>query len=122
MNTLLLPIEIVRPEAIEFGPGALAMVGRCAEEKGIRRVLVVADAFNAARVEVLGLPGDVTVFGEVKPEPDIPNLDQAVALAVRLQPDLVVGFGGGSAIDLAKLVAVLPEASRPSMRSSVQKK
>ena len=52
-------------------------------------------------------PG-VTVFGEVKPEPDIPNLDQAVALAVRLQPDLVVGFGGGSAIDLAKLVAVLP--------------
>ena len=108
MNTLLLPIEIVRPEAIEFGPGALAMVGRWAEEKGIRRVLVVADAFNAARVEVLGLPGDVTVFGEVKPEPDIPNLDQAVALAVRLQPDLVVGFGGGSAIDLAKLVAVLP--------------
>jgi alcohol dehydrogenase len=71
MNTLLLPIEIVRPEAIEFGPGALAMVGRWAEEKGIRRVLVVADAFNAARVEVLGLPGDVTVFGEVKPEPDI---------------------------------------------------
>ena len=72
MNTLLLPIEIVRPEPIEFGPGALAMVGRWAEEKGIRRVLVVADAFNAARVEVLGLPGDVTVFGEVKPEADIP--------------------------------------------------
>ena len=50
----------------------------------------------------------MTVFGEVKPEPDIPNLDQAVALAERLQLDLVVGFGGGSAMDLAKLVAVLP--------------
>ena len=34
----------------------------------------------------LGLPGDVTVFGEVKPEPDIPNLDEAVALAERRRP------------------------------------
>jgi alcohol dehydrogenase class IV len=108
MNTLLDRIGIVCPEAIEFGPGAVATVRRWADDKGLRRVLVVADAFNAARTEVLGLPGQVAVFGEVKPEPDIPNLAKAVTLAERLQPDLVVGFGGGSAMDLAKLVAVLP--------------
>ena len=57
---------------------------------------------------MLGLPGEVVVFGEVKPEPDVPNLEKALALAERTKPDLVVGFGGGSAMDLAKLVAVLP--------------
>ncbi len=44
----------------------------------------------------------------MKPEPDIPNLQAALALAEQVKPELVVGFGGGSAMDLAKLVAVLP--------------
>lgn len=108
MTELSRPIEIVRPEAIEFGSGTVAAVGRWAAARGVRRTLVVADAFNAARVDVLGLPGEVVVFGEVKPEPDIPNLEKALALAGTTQPELVVGFGGGSAMDLAKLVAVLP--------------
>jgi alcohol dehydrogenase class IV len=102
------PIEIVRPRLIEFGPSAAAIAGRWAEAQGLMRVLVVADAFNAARVDVLALEGEVTVFGEVRPEPDIPNLQAALSVAERVNPDLVVGFGGGSAMDLAKLVAVLP--------------
>ena len=81
MNSLLDPIEIVRPEAIEFGPGTVAAVARFVEAKGLRRTLVVADAFNAARVDLLGLPGEVTIFGEVKPEPDIPSLEAALAAA-----------------------------------------
>jgi alcohol dehydrogenase class IV len=104
---LLDPIELVRPEAVEFGPGTVASVGRFAAARGLRRPLVIADAFNAARVELLGLPGEVTVFGEVTFEPDIASLDAALAAAERCLPDLVVGFGGGSAMDLAKLVAVL---------------
>lgn len=116
MSDFETPIEIVRPD-IEFGSGIAAAVGRRARAtgatgatgaSGARRILVVADAFNAARVDVLDLPGDATVFGEVKPEPDIPNLEKAIALAERVSPDLVIGFGGGSAMDLAKLVAVLP--------------
>ncbi|GAA0575061.1 hypothetical protein GCM10009416_12160 [Craurococcus roseus] len=69
---------------------------------------MVSDAFNAGRVDVLGLPGEVAAFGEVKPEPDVPNLEKALALAERTKPDLAVGFGGGSAMYFAKLVAVLP--------------
>ena len=83
-------------------------VGEWAAAKGVTRSLVVADAFNAARVALLGLPGEVTVFGEVKPEPDIPNLAGRPRACRARTPDLVVGFGGGSAMDLAKLVAVLP--------------
>ncbi len=108
MTDLLRPIEILRPNRIEFGPGLAPLVGRWAAERRLHRVLVIAGRTNAARIDVLGLKGEVTVFGEVKPEPDIPNLDAALAVAARVKPDLVIGFGGGSALDLAKLVAVLP--------------
>lgn len=108
MNNLLHPIEIDRPARLAFGPGLVGTVGAWAREKGITRSLVVADAFNAARIGLLDLPGEVTVFGTVKPEPDIPNLEAALAMAEDARPQLVIGFGGGSAMDLAKLVAVLP--------------
>ena len=67
---------------------------------------VIADAVNAARLHVLGL-GDVACFGMVKPEPDLPNLMEAVKAAEAAGADLIIGFGGGSAMDLAKLVAVM---------------
>lgn len=112
MTDLLHPIDIDRPTRIAFGPGMVATVGAWAKERGIARSLVVADAFNAARIDLLSLPGEVTVFGEVKPEPDIPNLDAALAVAAHVRPQLVIGFGGGSAMDLAKLVAALPGSGK----------
>ena len=108
MNSLLSPIEIQRPATLEFGAGFVAAVGRWAAARRITRRLVIATGPTAARAELLGLPGEVIVFGDVKPEPDIPNLEEALAVAERVRPELVVGFGGGSAMDLAKLVAVLP--------------
>ncbi|MCJ2136011.1 iron-containing alcohol dehydrogenase [Methylobacterium sp. J-026] len=102
------PIDLVRPQEIVFGAGTLSRVARFLAERACRRPLVVADAFNAGRADLLGLSGEVTVFGSVKPEPDIPNLDAVLALAEEVRPDCVIGFGGGSAMDLAKLVAVLP--------------
>lgn len=107
-TSLATPITLQRPHLIEFGAGTAPLAGRWALTQGFRRILVIADAFNAARVDVLGLEGEVAVFGTVKPEPDVPNLEAALALAERVKPDLVIGFGGGSAMDLAKLVAVLP--------------
>lgn len=107
MNTLAAPIELIQPEIVAFGSGTIARVAQFARDRGAKRPLVIADAFNAARIDLLALPGEVNVFGEVKPEPDIPNLEKALAAAKAAAPDLVIGFGGGSAMDLAKLVAVL---------------
>lgn len=107
MTNAFTPIEILRPTILEFGNGTIAAAARFAERIGAKRPLVISDPFNARRVDTLALPGAVKVFGDAKPEPDLPNLEKAVAMARDVKPDLVVGFGGGSAMDLAKLVAVL---------------
>ncbi|HEY9211810.1 MAG TPA: iron-containing alcohol dehydrogenase [Ancylobacter sp.] len=107
-SALSLPIELLRPPRIAFGSGTLPAVARWIAERGYSRILVVADAFNAARIDLLGLEGEVTVFADVKPEPDLPNLEALLALAKTVRAEVVIGFGGGSAMDLAKLAAVLP--------------
>ncbi|MQB44829.1 iron-containing alcohol dehydrogenase [Rhizobium sp. ICMP 5592] len=112
MVSLDSPITIVRPHLIEFGVGTAERLGKWASEKGYGRILVISDAFNAKRVDGLALKGDVTVFADVTPEPDTANLDRVLAVANAAEADLVVGFGGGSAMDLAKLAAVLVGSSQ----------
>ncbi|TBW40858.1 iron-containing alcohol dehydrogenase [Siculibacillus lacustris] len=107
MADLTTPIEILHPPILKFGPGTVAEIGAFAAKRGFGRTLVVADAFNGARVDLLALPGAVVVFDRVTAEPTITDLAAALAVAADFAPDLVVGFGGGSAMDLAKLVAVL---------------
>lgn len=108
MSGLATPIELLRPARIEFGAGTAPRLGAWARERGIARTLVVTSRSVAPMLGRLDLPGEVAVFDATKPEPDLPNLDAALALAARVRPDLVLGFGGGSAMDVAKLVAVLP--------------
>lgn len=112
MVSLDSPITIIRPQVIEFGVGAAERLGRWASERGYRRILVISDAFNAKRFDVLALKGELTIFGEVRPEPDTADLDRVLAVANAADAELVVGFGGGSAMDLAKLAAVLAGSSQ----------
>ena len=106
MTTLQTPIEMQRPAIVRFGAGQVETLAAWLEASGVTRPFVVADKVNAARLRILGL-GEPALFGDVKPEPDLPNLEAAVAAARAAGADAVVGFGGGSAMDLAKLVAVL---------------
>ena len=106
------PLTLVHPPLLEFGSQTAGKVGEWIEKQRYKRILVVADAFNADRVSLLGLNGIITIFGDVRPEPDIPNLDALLAVAAKAHPDVVIGFGGGSAMDLAKLVVVLHESGQ----------
>ncbi len=112
MVSLDSPITIIRPHRIEFGVGTAERLGKWATDKGYSRILVISDAFNAKRVDALRLKGDVTVFADVTPEPDAANLDKVLEAANAADAQLIVGFGGGSAMDLAKLAAVLAGSSQ----------
>lgn len=106
-------ITLETPAAIRIGAGSAADIGRFAAARGVERALVVTGPFNADRVDRLELECHVELFADLDGEPDMAALAAARAAAARARPDLVVGFGGGSAMDLAKLVAVLVGSDRP---------
>ena len=48
-----------------------------------------------------------TVYDKVEPEPPIELADEGAKIAVKNKCDIVIGIGGGSAMDVAKAIAVL---------------
>ena len=107
MTDLARPLRLYQPRRFEFGTGTAAQVGEWAAAQGFKRILVLTSPSVAVMLDRLALPGPVTVWQGVQPEPDTTNLAAAIDVAGALDPDLIVGFGGGSVMDVAKLVTVL---------------
>lgn len=107
MSDFARPIRIFQPRRFEFGNGTAAQVGEWARAEGFSRILVLTSPAVVGQVDRMGLQGKISVFANVEPEPDTENLGHALAAARLANPDLVVGFGGGSVMDMAKLVTVL---------------
>ncbi|MDS7594493.1 iron-containing alcohol dehydrogenase [Agrobacterium tumefaciens] len=99
------PIVIHQPRRLVVGAGTISKVGPWAEN--VASTLVIATGITSTFVERLGLSGKVDVFDAIPGEPDIATLDAALEKARDCKPDLIVGLGGGSVMDVAKLVAVL---------------
>ena len=92
-----------------FGDGALEHLGTLAAELGAKRVMIISDpgvthAGHTARglsiVQSAGL--EATTFTRVHENPSTADVDAAVDAANAFKPDLLVGLGGGSAIDTVK--------------------
>lgn len=98
-------ITLLQPARLEIGAGAIAKLGSWAA--GFRRIFVIAMAPTVGFVDRIGLAGEVMSFVDIPPEPDLPAVEAALAAARGFRPDLVIGLGGGSVMDVAKLVAVL---------------
>ncbi|MGB8811659.1 MAG: iron-containing alcohol dehydrogenase [Paracoccaceae bacterium] len=107
MTDYAAPIRLHQPRRFEFGAGSAAQVGDWAISMGYSRIMVLTSPSVAPMIDRLGLQAQVSVFDGVQPEPDTGNLAKAIAAAAAFGPDLVVGFGGGSVMDVAKLVTVL---------------
>ncbi len=105
MDAMARPITLHQPKRLEIGAGASSKLGEWAA--GTKRVLVIATEHTVGFVDRLKLSGDIEVFSDIPPEPDDKALDAALATARSLKPDLIVGLGGGSVLDVAKLAAAL---------------
>lgn len=107
------------PNRIVFDPGAVAMLGDEARRLGGRHALIVTDpgvagAGLAARVADRLTESGVTstIFDRVAPNPSEMDVVEATRAYTSSGADLVVGLGGGSSIDVAKLVRMA--ATHPS--------
>lgn len=104
-----LHFEFATANRILFGPGTLREAGPAAASLG-RRALVVtsSDSTRAGSLLIaLEAQGVTCVVFAVKGEPSVETVRRGTALAAEAKIDLVIGFGGGSAIDTAKAIAAL---------------
>ena len=100
--------------SIVFEPGAAGRLGAIAGRKLGPRVLFVTDPGlrklglgDAAVASFEGQGIAVTMFDAVEADPSRATLEKAVEAGRAAQVTGVVGFGGGSSLDVAKLVALL---------------
>lgn len=94
---------------IVFGSGNLDQIGEIARSEGAKRVLLVSDPgiTEAGHVERAvralyksDLP--VRVFDETDQNPTTENVRKGLIIARPFKPDMILGLGGGSAMDCAK--------------------
>ncbi len=104
-----LPVEII------FGWGSLEKVGEVAKRFGYR-ALIVTGKFSAKRygyldkaVESLKKNGvsEIIVFDEIEPNPTDKSINRGSEIAIKEKVDLIVGLGGGSALDSAKAISIV---------------
>jgi len=95
-------------------PGASARIGELVKTLGCSSVLLVTDpGVLAAGLLQAGLKGlqqagiAVRVFSEVEADPPVRVIERAVGMARAAKADGIVAIGGGSSMDVAKLVALL---------------
>ncbi len=102
------------PTAIKFGAGRISELADQCKASGITRPLLVTDKalaalpITAAALDALEAAGlGRAVFSEVDPNPNEINMAAGIEVYLAGNHDGVICFGGGSALDLGKMIALM---------------
>ena len=108
------------PTQIRFGAGRIAEIAEACQTTGISRPLLVTDRGLAElpitlnTLDLLETSGlGRALFADVDPNPNETNLAAGIEAFKSGGHDGVVAFGGGSGLDLAKMVAFMAGQTRP---------
>ncbi len=108
------------PTAIRFGAGRIQELPAACAAAGISRPLLVTDrglanlpitAATLGLMEAAGLGR--ALFSDVDPNPNEKNLEAGIRAFIANGHDGVIAFGGGSGLDLGKLIAFQARQTRP---------
>ncbi|KAF0363588.1 1-propanol dehydrogenase PduQ [Pediococcus acidilactici] len=103
--------RIAIPTQIYSGTDSLKQLGKLNQE----HILMVCDAFLPGTPTLDEIKGNinssnqVTVFSDVKPDPPLKNIMQGVNEYLKNVPTVMIGIGGGSAIDTGKAIRFFGE-------------
>lgn len=108
------------PTNIRFGPGRIQELGEVCLALNIKNPLLVTDKGLAGlditenAVSILTSSGfEGRVFSDVDPNPNEINLEAGIIDYQKGNHDGVIAFGGGSGIDLGKMIAFMAGQTRP---------
>jgi 4-hydroxybutyrate dehydrogenase len=108
------------PTTVKFGQGRIKELGEACLSLGIRNPLLVTDKVLAQlditqnALDILKSSGfSGAVFSDVDPNPNELNLELGLNVFRNGNHDGVIAFGGGSGIDLGKMVAFMAGQKRP---------
>lgn len=102
------------PRKIYFKRGALELALR--ELEGRKRAFIVTDRFLFDSGAVYGITNvledigiDFQIFFDVKPDPSLATINQALEMVRSYKPDIIIALGGGSPMDAAKIIWLMYE-------------
>ena len=98
-----------------FGPGSIHQLEGILGKRAPSRVFIVAgkrsfEQSGAGRALEKWLQGiDYRIHHDFRENPDFDDLIRGAGRVREFQPDVIIAIGGGSAIDTAKIISVLPD-------------
>ena len=108
------PISFYTSPGIEMKPGLIRDLGQFASRFNATSIFIVSDnalvelgLVSKAEAALQTINAQLTCFTDVAADPDDKIVLAAVEKARSIKADLIIGFGGGSSMDVAKVVAVL---------------
>jgi alcohol dehydrogenase class IV len=108
------------PTAVRFGPGRIAELPDACKELGMKRPLLVTDPglrklpmIDSALTSLKAAGLGDSVFSDIQANPVGRNVDEGVAYYRQQSCDGVIAFGGGSALDVGKAIALMAGQKRP---------
>jgi alcohol dehydrogenase class IV len=121
-------VPVLSPEHVVSGHGSIDRLPALVQDSGASRLLVICGATSfaasgAARIlPVLQQHADIRTWDDHRPNPTLDDVLAGLHVAYDHRAEVIIGVGGGSTLDIAKVVAALHDPDQAPDRSDVARR